>query len=465
MAKTFHRRAFKTSRRRRAQKRPFDSSGARRTLELIYDSAVAAADPARILKQRVRIAKKNLIVESAGGRLIVPLGRRNFLIGVGKGADRAAPVLSRLFGKRLDRGIFVVRDRVIRRRPPRIDFLVAGHPLPDERSVDAARRCTRLLAHAGPEDLVIVFLMGGASSLLDAPAPDLTLADKRKATALLLKSGMAIAEMNAVRKHLSGIKGGGLLRAAHPASVVTLAISDVLGNDPSVIGSAPSFYDPTKFQDALRLLRKHKLLGRIPKGVKRHLDAGARGKIPETVKPGSALSRKSRFALLADNRTALAAAKAKAEALGFKTTILKSNLDGDARKRARELAAKVKKLARRESGAPLCLLLGGETTVQVRGKGLGGRNQEFALASALDLDGSGGIYLLSAASDGSDGPTDAAGAFVDGTTVTRARRLGLNPVAALRRNNSYPCFRRLGDLFRPGPTGTNVLDFVIAIVE
>jgi len=465
VAKTFHRRALKTSRRRGASQRPLGSKSARRALELVYHSAVAAADPALILKQRVRIAGKHLIVDSAGGRLTLPLGRRNFLIGVGKGADRAAPVLSRLLGKRLNRGIFIVRDRVIRRRLPRIDFLVAGHPLPDERSVDAARRCIRLLADAGAEDLVIVFLMGGASSLLVAPAPGLTLADKRKATALLLKSGMAIADMNAVRKHLSAVKGGGLLRAAQPARVATLAISDVLGNDPAVIGSAPSFHDPTTFQDALRLLRKHKILGRMPKAARRRLDAGVRQRIPETVKPGTALSRKSRFALLADNRTALRAAKEKAEALGFKTTILDSSIEGDARKRARELAAKVKKLARKKSRARLCLLLGGETTVKVKGKGLGGRNQEFALASALDLVGSGGIYLLSAASDGSDGPTDAAGAFVDATTVTKARGLGLNPLAALRRNDSYHFFRRLGDLFRPGPTGTNVLDFVIAIVE
>src|SRR5262249_29355378 len=458
-------RVLKTPRRRGVSQRPLDSKSARRALELIYRSAVAAANPARILKKRVRIAGKNLIVDSAGGRLTLPLGRRNYLIGVGKGAHRAAPVLSRLLGKRLDRGIFIVRDRVIRRRLPRIDFLVAGHPLPDERSVAAARRCMRLLADAGAEDFVLVFLMGGASSLLVAPAPGLTLADKRKATALLLKSGMAIAEMNAVRKHLSAVKGGGLLRAAHPARVATLAISDVLGNDPAVIGSAPSFHDPTTYQDALRLLRKHKILGRIPKAARRHLDAGVRQIIPETVKPGTALSRKSGFALLADNRAALRAGKEKAEALGFKTTILDSSVEGAARERARELVAKVKKLARRKSRRPLCLMLGGETTVRVRGKGLGGRNQEFALASAIDLVGSGGIYLLSAASDGSDGPTDAAGAFVDATTVARARRLGLNPSAALRRNDSYHFFRSLGDLFRPGPTGTNVLDFVIAIVE
>jgi glycerate-2-kinase len=212
-------------------------------------------------------------------------------------------------------------------------------------------------------------------------------------------------------------------------------------------------------------MRRYRLTNRMPKAALRHLRIGARKKIPETVKPGSDLARKSRYILLADNRTALAAAKRQAELLGYKTKILNAALDGDARNRARELAAQIKRLARKKSRPPLCLLLGGETTVRVRGKGLGGRNQEFALASALALAGSAGVYLLSAASDGSDGPTDAAGAFIDETTVSRARRVGLNALAALRRNDSYHYFRRLGDLFRPGPTGTNVLDFVIAIVE
>jgi len=441
------------------------SRRARRALERIYRSAVAAADPARILKARVGTAGKNLIVKTGRRRSRIPFGKSTYLIGVGKGADRAAPVLSSLLGKQLKAGLFIARDRGIRRRLPRIEIVVAGHPLPDARSLDAARRCRRLLAGAGAEDLVIVFLMGGASSLLVEPAPGLTLADKRAATTLLLRSGMPIAEMNAVRKHLSAVKGGGLLRAAYPARVVTLAISDVLGNDRSVIGSAPSFHDPTTFEDALRLMRRYRLTNRMPKAALRHLRIGARKKIPETVKPGSDLARKSRYILLADNRTALAAAKRQAELLGYKTKILNAALDGDARNRARELAAQIKRLARKKSRPPLCLLLGGETTVRVRGKGLGGRNQEFALASALALAGSAGVYLLSAASDGSDGPTDAAGAFIDETTVSRARRVGLNALAALRRNDSYHYFRRLGDLFRPGPTGTNVLDFVIAIVE
>lgn len=374
------------------------------------------------------------------------------------------PALSKLFGVRLKRGICVVRDRVARRRLPRISIMVAGHPLPDRRSIGAARRCVQMLSEAGRRDTIIVFLMGGASSLLVEPAPGITLADKRRVFSLLLKSGMAIAEMNAVRKHLSAIKGGGLLRSAAPAPVITFAISDVIGNDPSVIGSAPSFYDPTTFKDARSLLRRYKLLHRVSARVRRHLADGAAGKVPETVKPRNALARRGRFLLLADNRTALAAAKREAEALGFRATIVTSALSGEARSRARELAKKLGAMTE-TSRQPRCLLLGGETTVRVTGRGRGGRNQEFALASAAALAGCRGVCLLSAASDGSDGPTDAAGAFVDGATLKRAAALRLDPGRALKQNDSYTFFARLGDLFRPGATGTNVLDFVIALVD
>jgi glycerate 2-kinase len=353
----------------------------------------------------------------------------------------------------------------MRRRLPRIDILVAGHPLPDARGIRATRRSIEMLSQAGPADTLVVFLMGGASSLLVGPAPGLTLGDKRRTAALLLKSGMSIDEMNTIRKHLSSVKGGGLLRAAQPAKVITLAISDVIGNDPAVIGSGPTYPDPSTFNDALKIIRRYRLMRRLPTAVRRRLVNGARGNIPETMKPGSALLRRSRFVMLADNATALAAAKGEAEALGLRSAILTSTLSGDARARARELADKLKALAKKKSSSPRCFLLGGETTVKVRGRGTGGRNQEFALAAALELADCPGIYLLTAASDGSDGPTDAAGAFVDGATLRRAQGRRLNAARALRRNDSHAFFSRLGDLFRPGPTGTNVLDFVIAIVD
>ena len=439
---------------------------ARRHLQRIYRAAVSAAQPSLLLQKKVRISDGCLLIRDEKSRLRFPLSGKVYLLGVGKGADQAAPVWKKLLGDRLERGMFIVRDRLTRAPIGRISIVTAGHPLPDNDGLSATRKALRVLSEATADDCVIVFLMGGASSLLVQPAPGLTLADKRAATETLLKSGLGISEINCVRKHLSGVKAGGLLRAAYPARTLTLAISDVVGAGPSVIGSAPSFHDPTTFKQAGKILMRRHLLSKIPARVKSHLLQGVRGEIPETLKPGNFLSRRSAFVTLGSNRVSLNAAKKMAESLGFGATVLTSTLSGDARSRAREICRKLKAArdAQRPGGRPRCLLLGGETTVRVRGKGLGGRNQEFALASAVELRGRPGIHLLSAGSDGSDGPTDAAGAFADGDTCLRARTLGLDPYAALRNNDSYRFFRDLGDLFRPGPTGTNVSDFIIALV-
>jgi glycerate 2-kinase len=440
----------------------------RQALERIYQAAVAAASPASILERRIKIAGDRLVIETARERRRFPLTGRVFLVGVGKGVDLSAPFWDRLLGRRLVKGRLLVRDRLFHGRLKRIAIAVAGHPLPDERGVAGTRACLQMLGQAGRDDSVIFFLMGGASSLMVAPAGGITLADKRAVTLALLRSGMSIAEMNCVRKHLSLVKAGGLLRAAYPARVLTLAISDVVGDDPAVIGSAPSFPDPTTFAEAWKILQRYKLMPTIPKAVKSHLLRGIQGELPETLKPGSSLARRSSYyVVLASNRDSLAAAKRRAESLGFPATILTAELSGDARTRAREVCSKLKSASSgKNSGAgPRCFLLGGETTVSVRGQGLGGRNQEFALASALALRGYRELHLLCAASDGSDGPTDAAGAFVDGDTVARARRAELDPRRALDHNDSHPFFERLGDLFRPGPTGTNVLDFVIALTD
>jgi glycerate 2-kinase len=439
----------------------------RQALQQIYDAAVSAALPSELLERRINISLDHLIIETSQERVHFPLTGRIYLVGVGKGVDMSVPFWDRLLQGKLEQGIFLVRDRLLTRHSKRMTILAAGHPLPDERGIAGTRRCLQMLGRAGRDDCVIFFLMGGASSLLVEPANGITLADKRAVTSTLLKSGMDIAEMNCVRKHLSSVKAGGLLRAAYPAKVLTLAISDVIGDDPAVIGSAPSFHDPTTFREAWKILRRYKLLAAIPKAVKSRLLRGIRGELPETLKPGSALASRSSFVVVGSNRESLAAAERRAESLGFPATILTAELSGDARTRAREVCSALKSASSDKIAAarPHCFLLGGETTVSVRGKGLGGRNLEFALASALELRGFHDLHLLCAASDGSDGPTNSAGAFVDGDTVARARRSRLDPCRALRDNDSYHFFQRLGDLFRPGPTGTNVLDFVIALTE
>lgn len=433
-------------------------------LKEIYHAAIRAVQPSTLLSESLKLSGPALLVESKQGRLRLPLRGRVFVVGAGKGVDLTAPVWEALFADRLEGGMLLCRERSFRGRLRRIAVGVGGHPLPDERSLAGTERCLRLLRRTRRDDWVIFFLMGGASSLLVKPPPCLTLEDKRRVTDLLLKSGMAVSEMNCIRKHLSAIKAGGILRHAYPARVLTLAISDVLGDDPTVIGSAPTFHDPTTYRDGWEILGKYRLLKQIPENARDYLLRGIRGKIPETLKPGSGFSAQNPFALLANNREALAAAKGKAVSLGFAATVLTSELSGDTVTKARELCSFLKRIKDGSYRRPHCFLLGGETTVHVRGNGKGGRNQEFALASAIALTGRSGLDFLSAGSDGSDGPTGAAGAFADGLTISRARALGLDPQQALRDNDSYNFFDRLGDLFRPGPTGTNVLDLKIALL-
>jgi glycerate 2-kinase len=439
---------------------------ARILLQKIYDAGVKAVQPSGLLEKTLKISGSTLRVEGPRGVLPLPLKGDLYVIGVGKGVDLTGELWEELFKDRLKEGILLVRDRFHTKALKRFSIFSGGHPIPDKRGATATQQCLHLLRKVKIDDTIIFLLMGGASSLLVKPAPGITLEDKQAVTALLLKSGMAIAEINCIRKHLSEVKAGGILRAAYPGKLLTLAVSDVIGDDPTVIGSAPTFHDPTTFKDARRLLQRYGLLRKIPPRIQEHLSRGVRGLIPETMKPGSKRSAHSPFVLLANNRDALLAAKVKAESLGFCTTIMTSELSGNTQTAAKKLCSFLKRTraGREKQRLPHCFLVGGETTVEVRRSGKGGRNQEFALASGLELKGYPGIYMLSAGSDGSDGPTEAAGAFADGETIIRARALGLEPHRALHNNDSYNFFRPLDDLFSPGPTGTNVLDFKIVIV-
>lgn len=336
----------------------------------------------------------------------------------------------------------------------------AGHPVPDERGQAATTRlCALLEASTGP---VLVLISGGASALLIQPAPPVTLADKIAVNQLLLRCGASIEEVNSVRKHLSMVKGGGLLRVCRSRPLLTLILSDVVGDDPSVIGSGPTFPDPSTYSDARHVLRRHRIDALIPSAVRLRLERGERAEIEETVKPGAAIARGADSVVLGNNRMALDAAAVAAEGLGYRAVVMIEPLIGDTRDAARAWLNHVKRLAQEVGAQPWCVIAGGETTVAVKGPGRGGRNQEFALTLVDHLAGC-RAYVLSAGSDGIDGPTDAAGAFVDGETAARARRQTLDPGAALARNDSYSFFDGLGDLFRCGPTGTNVMDIKIAL--
>ena len=346
-------------------------------------------------------------------------------------------------------------------------MIEAGHPVPDRAGRQGAREMTALLEQAGKTDLIIFLTSGGCSALLPAPAPPVSLKDKQKLTGLLLRSGAAIQEINAVRKHLSLSKGGQLARAASPATVLNLIISDVVGDELDSIGSGPFVADPTTYQDAWNVLKKYRLTQTVPGSILGRLKEGLKGKTAETPKPGDACFRRVSNFILANNRRALLAASTRARALGFQPLILTSRIQGDVGTLAKVYGAVAREMhvSGHPAGPPVCLLAGGEPTVVVTGKGLGGRNMELALAVAREIQGLPGTLLLSAGTDGTDGPTEAAGALVDGRTWNRAEKKGLSPDKYLKENNSYNFFKKAGGLVITGPTGTNVMDVHILLIS
>ena len=383
---------------------------------------------------------------------------RIFVVGGGKASGTMARAAERVLGRKITAGCVAVKDGDPA-KSKRIDLRPCGHPVPDERGVAAAERIAELCAAAEAGDLIVCLLSGGASALLPAPLAPVTLAEKQETTKLLLASGATIHEINAVRKHISAIKGGQLAKLAAPARVVTLALSDVVGDQLDVIGSGPTAPDASTFADALSVLDRYNLRRRVPKNVREKLEQGT----SETPKPGDPLFRHVENLIVGSNQKSLDAAAAKAKTLGYRTLILASTIEGETRDIARTHAAIARQL--RLSGQPVrtpaCIVSGGETTVTIRGEGKGGRNQEFALAAAIDIAGLKDTLILSAGTDGTDGPTDAAGAMADGETCARS---GTDAAKALAENNSYPFFEALGDLVVTGSTGTNVMDLHLVLV-
>jgi len=435
----------------------------------IFNAGLEAVDPSACLMRSVR--RQGSRLELGMHSYDLDGFRRVVVAGAGKAAAGMGAALEELLGNRISRGLLVL-PRGARAPFQRLSQAQASHPLPDRSGERAARRILALLAEADEKTLAICLLSGGASAMLAAPAPGATLAEKREVTSLLLASGATIAELNAVRKHLSRVKGGRLAAAAFPAAVLTLALSDVIGDRPEVIGSGPTFPDPSTFADALSVLEKYGLRGRVPARAWAFLERGAAGREVETVKEDDPRLARSAYQVIGNNRMALEAAREKAVQLGMKADIRAAELQGEARDAARFLAGEA--LRTREGMRPgerRCLLAGGETTVTVKGNGRGGRNQELALAFALEIAGHEGIRMLSAGSDGMDGPTDAAGAVVDGTTIATAAACGLDAAAYLGRNDSYTFFMELDyrsggrSQLKTGATGTNVMDLQVILLE
>lgn len=427
----------------------------------ILEAGIGAVLPKNVVKNAVGLAQGRLVVQ--GREYDLSKYRHIYVAGGGKAAATMAAELEELLGDRLTAGL--VNDRHgAEAATAKIRVNSAGHPLPTEDGLRGVREMLELLSKAGKEDLVILLISGGGSALLPCPAQGIALEDKVRLTDLLLKSGAAIAEINCVRKHVSCTKGGQLLKYTAGATVLSLLVSDVVGDDPASIASGPTAPDPTTFSDALAILEKYDLLEKAPPGIVSHLRAGLRGEVPETLKPGDPAFERAFNVIIASNLLALKAAAEAASRQGYKPLILGSHIKGESREVGLVHAGIGKECL--SSGNPLpvpvAIISGGETTVTVRGGGKGGRNQEFALGFLRDYRP--GMTLISADTDGIDGATDACGAIVDETTLPRAAALGLSPQSALAENASYDFFRALGDLIFTGPTGTNVSDLRVLLV-
>lgn len=391
---------------------------------------------------------------------------RIYIVGAGKAAAPMADAMETILGDKVAGGIISVKyGHGNHLRKTRI--IEAGHPVFDQNSVLAAEAIMSMITSAGPDDLVLFLLSGGASALVAKPAPPITLAEKQEAIQRLLLCGADIDAINTIRKHISLIKGGRLAQASYPATLLTLIISDVVGDKLNIIGSGPTVPDTGTYADCLDIVKKYRLSDKLPATIISHLEDGAKGRLPETPRSDDLSFSKAHARIIAANTTALEAARKKAESLGYNTLLLSSMIEGDTRAAACLLSSVAKEV--KKSGNPVrppaCLLSGGETTVMVAGAGKGGRNQEFALASAVEIAGMKNTVVLCGGTDGTDGPTDAAGGIVDGQTIQKAAKNGIDGKAFLENNDSYHFLGRTGDLLVTGPTGTNVMDLRIFLVR
>jgi len=433
----------------------------RNDLEALSRAALAAADPANAVRRHLHVEDR---IVAAGTRTIdLAPATRLRLIAFGKASLAMTRAALERLGNRLERGVVSYPRNLSLGSdwPATLSFFPASHPLPDDGSLAAGDAAIELVGDLGRDDLVLVLASGGGSALIESLRPGVGLADLQKLTNALQRSGADIIELNTVRRCLSRFKGGGLLRAAHPANVLTLLLSDVIGDRLEAIASGPTVPSSTGPAEALEVLERRGLTSEFAALANTLRDAKNTANRPAA---GSDVEPRATHVIVGSNRMAAAAAQAEARRRGFQAIVLTDRLQGEARVVGRRIGGLAQSVRVADRPSPVCLILGGETTVTVRGQGRGGRNQETALGAALSLDGCAHAALLSFGTDGIDGPTGAAGAFATGETLARATRLGLSPHAALADNDAEPFFRALDDLWNTGPTGTNVNDLVIVTI-
>jgi hydroxypyruvate reductase len=429
----------------------------------MYQAALAAVDPKEAVRRHLRREGDRLYF----GDEVFDLRsfHRVLVVGAGKASAPMAVAVEEILGDRITFGIVNVKygytDQV-----KKIRLVEAGHPVPDENGMEGARLQVELVSGASEKDLVLCLISGGGSALMPLPVAGITLPEKQEVTRQLLACGATINEMNALRKHISRVKGGQLARLASPATLLSLILSDVVGDPLDVIASGMTVPDTSTFEEVYTIFRKFGILDKVPKSILSHIEAGRSGTLPETPKEGDPVFSRVRNQVIGSNMLTLQAVEKVAKERGYHALILSSFVEGEAREVAKVLVGLAKEV--RKTGhplpAPACLIVGGESTVTLQGKGLGGRNQEMALSAALRLEGMPEVLFLSLGTDGSDGPTDAAGAMAEGETVGRARDLGMKALDYLLENDSYHFFERLGDLIKTGPTNTNVNDIQIILI-
>jgi glycerate-2-kinase len=431
----------------------------REEIVTLFREALRAADPSEAVRRYT--GKILSVCENEGFQKLI-------VVGFGKAASPMLKAIMGDLGEKVREGIIITKyghaDQ--RDRSDIIKVHEAGHPLPDENGVKGTREVITLLKKADRNTLVVCLVSGGGSALLVSPWNGIGLQEKQKTTELLLNAGADIFELNTVRKHISEVKGGRLAEIACPAGLISLILSDVIGDRLDVIASGPTAPDRTTYRDAIRIIERYRLSDAVPRIIMDTLIRGTKGMFPETPKESSPIFQRVENIIVGSNRKAIDAAKAKAVTLGFETSIISAEIQGEARSIGKWLARKAVELkASAGQGRRICLISGGETTVTVRGSGKGGRNMELALSFAVEMEGKGGITFLSAGTDGTDGSTDAAGAVVDGETVRKARSLGMNPEDYLENNDSFHFFEKVGGLLITGPTGTNVMDIQITLLD
>jgi len=429
----------------------------------IFEYGIKSVDPANAIKRNLAFEDNRLDIH---GKIYDLSAYENiFIIGMGKASAAMAKAIEDLLGNRIKGGMVNVKYghtvplKIVRANE-------AGHPVPDQAGLAGTNQILRLLKQTGQKDLVICLISGGGSALLPCPAEGITLEDKQRVTKALLDCGATIHEINALRKKISKVKGGRLARLVYPSTLISLILSDVIGDNLDSIASGPTVPDKTTFADCLSILEKHKIHGEIPISILQYVERGCHGDVEETPKADDPIFVRTQNVIIGSNKQALSAAKEKADNLGYNALILSSFIEGETTEVAKVHAAIAKEILSTGNpvGRPSCVVSGGETTVKIKGGGLGGRNQEFALAAAIAIDGLEKVVMLSAGTDGTDGPTEAAGAIADGSTIRRSKELGMVAGKYLRENDSYNFFKPLGDLIITSPTNTNVMDLRIILV-